>query len=112
MSRDFRVYLDDVVEAGEKISIYLRGYDFERFKKDSKTFDAVIRNLLTIGEAVKNIPEQTRISYPEIEWKKIAGLRDILAHEYFGIDEEIVWDVCANKIPQLITAVRKILAEN
>ena len=70
--------------------------------------DGVVRNLEVIGEAVKKIPQNVKIKSPKIEWKKIAGLRDILIHEYFGIDVEIVWDIVKNKIPKLKEEVSKI----
>lgn len=68
-----------------------------------------MRNLTVIGEAVKNLPEDLRKRYPEVEWRKIAGLRDIVVHEYFGIDEDILWDVVKNKVPELLDAVEHIL---
>jgi uncharacterized protein with HEPN domain len=74
---------------------------FEDFVADERTFDAVIRNLLVIGEAVKNVPPDLRTRYPEIEWRKIAALRDIIAHTYFQVENEIIWDVIQSKIPSL-----------
>jgi uncharacterized protein with HEPN domain len=59
-----------------------------------------------IGEAVKNISEETRQNYPQIKWRKIAGFRDIVAHEYFGVNEETVWDIVENEIPALLTIVK------
>jgi len=74
-----------------------------------KTYDAVVRNLEIIGEAAKNIPQAARQQYPEIEWRKISGMRDLMAHEYFGIDNEILWDVVINKIPDLRMKIDRIL---
>jgi uncharacterized protein with HEPN domain len=75
------------------------------FIKDEKTYDAVVRNLEIIGEAAKNIPEAVRMQMPGIEWKKTAGLRDVIAHAYFGIDDAILWDVVQHKVPELKRAV-------
>jgi len=93
MSRDYRLYLDDVREACEKVIRYIQGLTFEQFVEDERTFDAVVRNLEIAGEAVKHIPQQERDRYSRVEWRKIAGLRDVVAHEYFGIDEDVLWDV-------------------
>jgi uncharacterized protein with HEPN domain len=84
--------------------------DLNQFVQDEKTFDAIVRNLEIIGEAAKRIPPQMRARYPDVEWNKIAGLRDIVAHEYFGLDEDILWDVVQNRIPVLLDRTRQILA--
>ena len=63
--------------------------------------DGVFRNLEVIGEAVKNLPDDIKKDYPEVEWRKIAGLRDILIHAYFGVDLEVIWDIVKNKVPEL-----------
>ncbi len=109
MSRDLRLYLTDILIAGEKVLRYTEGMKFENFVADDRTFDAVIRNLQIIGEAVKNIPDDVRELNPEIEWRKIAGLRDILAHAYFQIEDEIIWDVVENKIPAFLGVVSQLL---
>jgi len=74
-------------------------------------FDAVLRNLEIIGEAVKNISEPTRQKYPDVKWRKIAGFRDIVAHEYFGVNEETVWDIVEKEIPVLLNIVKSMLGE-
>lgn len=101
MPRDYEVYLEDIRDAIDKVKTYTLGLSRERFENDNKTIDAVVRNLEIIGEAVKMIPESIRLAHPNIEWKKIAGLRDILAHQYFGIDIDIIWDILKNKLPAL-----------
>jgi len=109
--RDHKLYLDDILEAAKRIERYSKGMTLEKLKKDTLVLDAVVRNLEIIGEAAKNISGQIRKKHPKIEWKKIAGLRDILAHEYFGIDLEVVWDIIKNKVPILKNQVKGILKE-
>lgn len=112
MPRDYKVYVDDILEAIGKIRRFTADLDSKTFSDDEKTFDAVIRNLEVIGEAVKKIPEEIRTQYPTVEWKKIAGVRDILIHEYFGIDVEIVWDIVQTKLPMLESQIAKLIAES
>ena len=109
MPRDFKLYLEDILEAVARIERYTAGQSFQQFSHDEKTVDAVVRNLEVIGEAVKRIPEEIRQKHPSMEWRKIAGLRDILVHEYFGIDAEIIWDIVQNKLPLLEQSVRSLL---
>jgi uncharacterized protein with HEPN domain len=112
MRRDFRVYLEDILEAAGAAREFVTGMGKDELNKDRRTRDAVVRNLEIIGEAVKKLPPQTKRSHPEVEWKKIAGLRDILVHDYFGIDMDIVWDVVQNKLPVLAEQVQRILEES
>ena len=107
MPLDFEIYLEDIRHAITKIQRYTAGMTQIGLAEDSKTLDAVIRNLEIIGEAAKMIPESIRVEYPNIEWKKIAGLRDILAHHYFEVDLDIVWDIVQNKLPELERDLRK-----
>jgi uncharacterized protein with HEPN domain len=107
MPRDFEVYLEDILQAITKIRNYVVGVTRESFAQDTMRIDAVVRNLEIIGEAAKTIPESIRSDYPKIEWKKIAGLRDILAHHYFEVDLDIVWDIVQNKLPELERALGK-----
>lgn len=108
MSRDLTLYLDDIISAISFIREFT--YDMTRvsFGADVRTQHACIRNLEVIGEAVKHIPDEVRSVVPEIEWKKIAGLRDIISHEYFGIDVDIIWDVIESKIPDLESHIIKL----
>jgi len=107
MPRDYKVYLEDNLEAVEKIRTYLSGLEWPAASQDPKTYDAVIRNLEIIGEAVKNLPPEFKDTMPGIEWRKIGGLRDILAHQYFGIDEAIIGDIVENKLSSLEKAAQK-----
>lgn len=110
MRRDFGLYLDDILEAIHQIRTYLADQDEEAFTKDRKTQDAVIRNLEIIGEAAGKLPSQIQKDEPEIDWRKITGLRNILIHEYFGINLPIVWDVVQHKLDSLETVCRRLLA--
>ncbi len=109
MPRDFECYLQDILDAIEKIEAYTAAMGRKDFEGDCKTIDAVLRNLEVIGEAAKCIPETTRQQHHKIQWRKIAGLRDILIHRYFGVNMEIVWDILQNELAGLALAVREIL---
>ncbi len=111
MHQNFKVYFQDILNAINKIEKYTEDINFEKFSENELIQDGVIRNLEIIGEAVKHIPEDIKKDYPEIEWRKIAGLRDILIHAYFGIDIEIIWDILKNKIPELKTRIERILSK-
>ena len=111
MSRDESLYIGDLQESCEKILKFTKGMTYKDFVHDDLHFDAVLRNLEIIGEAVKNISEETRQNYPDVKWRKIAGFRDIVAHQYFGVNEETVWDIVENEIPVLLDIAKSILGE-
>ena len=108
MQRELKTYIEDIVLAINKIEKYCKGMTKEDLINNELVQDAVLRNLEVIGEAVKKIPNDVRQSYSDIPWRKIAGLRDILIHEYFGINMNIVWDVIENKLQALKLAALEI----
>ncbi len=103
--RDYKLYLEDILRSIQRIEKYIRGLTYRQFQKDQMLLDAVIRNLEIIGEAAGNLPQDIKKRSPAIEWKKLSGLRNILIHEYFGVDREILWDIISNKIPELKKAI-------
>jgi uncharacterized protein with HEPN domain len=105
MSRASEPFIADILEACGKVSGYIAGMSFEAFTSDSRTFDAVVRNLEIIGEAVKQLPEEFTAKHPEIEWRRIARFRDMLIHHYFRVDAQIVWEVATVKVPELAEAL-------
>ena len=108
MPRDFRLYLDDMMEAIQQIHSYLHGMNEAAFAADRRTQDAVIRNVEIIGEAAGNLPDDITQTASEIEWRKIKGLRNILVHEYFGVSLPIIWDIVQNRLGPLETACRRL----
>jgi uncharacterized protein with HEPN domain len=108
-NRDWTLFIKDIDTCAAKVLPYTKDMCREEFFADSKTFDAVIRNPQIIGEAAKKLPPDIKRQYKTVEWKKIASLRDIVVHDYFGINEDIIWDVICNKIPELKQSTELIL---
>jgi uncharacterized protein with HEPN domain len=108
-NRTYKMFLEDIQIAMSKISEYIEGYNFENFKKDYKTVDAVIRNFEVIGEASKNLNETIKEKYPDIPWTEMYYLRNKVSHEYFGIDYEIIWDIATNYLPENKKQIDQIL---
>jgi len=109
MTRDYRLYIDDLLEAIGKIEKYVEGLSFDEYAQDSKTIDAVVRNFEIIGEATKHIPEEITEKYPDVPWKEMAGMRDKLIHEYFGIKLEVVWETIKKRLPKVKTLIKDVL---
>lgn len=100
INRTYILYLEDMLHSMERIDEYLGNLDFKGFKKNNMVVDAIIRNFEIIGEASKNIPKNVQDKYPDIPWKKMYGLRNLIAHEYFGIDHGMIWEIAKNNLPQ------------
>lgn len=112
MSRDVLMYVIDMREAGDRIVSYTSGMGAQALVADRKTFDAVARNLEILGEAAKHVPEDVRTQLPDVPWREIAGMRDKLAHDYFGIDEMVVCLVALDRVPPLRATLAAFLARS
>lgn len=112
MKKDPKIFIKHILESISRIESFSRGLAKEDFLKDELKQSAIIRQLEVIGEATKNIPDSFRIKYLDIEWKKIAGTRDKLSHDYFGVDLNTVWDVIKEDLPTLKKEIEKILKDN
>ena len=108
MSRDPALLLDDMIRACEKIGRYMGDRSRESFESDEQAFDATLKNLEVIGEAAKRLPASIKDARPEVVWRDIAGLRDIIVHEYFGLDRDIIWDVAHRRVPELLVHLRAL----
>jgi len=111
MRRTSLHFLDDIKEASGKIKKYTAGMSYDEFLQDIKTQDAVIRNFEIIGEATKNLPADFKDRYPAVEWKQVAGLRDVMAHGYYRVDFEVIWEIIKVKLPGFSKDITKILKD-
>ena len=109
--RDERVFLDDILECIHKIAEYMEGLTEQEFEQNYEKQDAVVRRIEIMGEAVKNISANTKSKYPNIRWRDIAGMRDIVIHQYFGVSIGMIWRVAIYDIPELKDEIEKILQD-
>jgi uncharacterized protein with HEPN domain len=107
--RDPILYLEDIVLSMQRVQEYIAGLDFQHFKWDYKTVDAVIRNFEIIGEASKNLPQPIKDQSAHIPWEEMYQLRNRISHEYFGIDYEIIWNIVTEHLPQNYNDVVELL---
>lgn len=108
-SRDWRFYIADMVEFGENVVSFTDGMDRDTFIDDARTYHAVVRNLALIGEAATHVPPAVQGAYPEIEWRRIIGTRNRLAHAYLHIDNNVLWDIIRTDVPRLLPQLRQLL---
>ncbi|MGA8571096.1 MAG: DUF86 domain-containing protein [Desulfobaccales bacterium] len=111
MPKDYRVYIDDILESIGKIRLYIKGFSYEDFCGDQRTIDAINRNLGLIGEAANRIPGSIKNKYPGIQWSRIIGLRNIIIHDYSNVDLEIIWDIIQNKLFIFETQIKEIIKD-
>lgn len=111
MKRVFQHYLHDIISAIDDIFVFIEGMDFTHFQADRKTFFAVVQRFSNIGEAVKKIPGDLKIAYPKIPWRTISGMRDNLVHEYFDIENKILWMTIQNDLAVLKKNILEVLDE-
>ncbi len=109
--KDPIVYISDMLKYCESVQIFTKGINFSTFSRDDKTIFAVIRSIEVIGEASKKVPKGIKEKHNQIPWREIAGMRDKLVHEYFGIDNKVVWKTAKNDIPKLNKRLQAIILQ-
>jgi uncharacterized protein with HEPN domain len=109
--RDVLLFLSDMLEAIEKIERYTAGLSFEQFERNDMILDAVVRNLEIIGEAARHIPPDLRDRYHAVDWTRVVGFRNIVIHEYFDVDVEIVWTIATQRLSELKTMLHQMLRD-
>jgi uncharacterized protein with HEPN domain len=110
LSKDPAVYLSHILGCIDLVETYISGLELADFEEQQQIQDAVLRRIEIIGEAVKNLPEDLREANPTVPWKRIAGTRDKVIHDYLGVDVELIWNVAKDLLPELRDQVQTILA--
>ena len=108
--RDWRFRVRDILAATRAIARYTEGMTFEKFVNDTRTMDAVVRNLRTMGESIRWIPEPILEAYPAVPWRTLRGIRNVVVHEYFGMDPAILWETVRGDLPRLEADLEAVLA--
>ncbi len=109
--RNWKIRIRDILDCIEKIERFTRGYTFADFQDDEKTIDSVLRNLEIIGEASRHVPADVRTRYPDIPWIEMRTMRNLVIHEYHGVNLEIIWQTVQENLPPLVSPLNQILAE-
>jgi len=99
--RDWKILFEDILECIDKIENYTKNFDFDDFATSPMVIDAVVRNIEIIGEASKNVPDEIKENFPRLPWRKMAGIRNRIVHEYFGVDISIIWFIISNELDLL-----------
>ena len=108
-AREWRFYIQDMIDFSEKVLSYTEGLDQDAFIADERTCDATLRNLELIGEAATHIPSEVRAAYPGIPWHAIVGTRNRLAYSYLSISNDVIWTIIQDAIPKLLPELRNLL---
>lgn len=108
VSRDYRLYLDDMLDACQRALRYAHGLTLDQLAADDLVRDAVVHNLQIIGEGANHLPDDLLARHPEVEWHKLIGMRNVIAHGYFALDERIVWETIQNDLPTLLPVLEAV----
>jgi len=107
--RQWDIRIDDIIAATEKVLRYTEGMDKSAFVADERTVDAVVRNLIVIGEAARHVPDDVVAANPQIPWARMRGMRNLVVHEYFGVDVDVLWDTVTGNLPALLPLLQDLL---
>jgi uncharacterized protein with HEPN domain len=107
--RGWVIRVSDILDAIAVIKDYTAGMDYQSFAADRKTVDAVLHNIMTIGEAATRVPDEVMLLNPDIPWRDMRDMRNIIVHEYFGVNTRIVWDTSQHNLPGLVVPLRRLL---
>lgn len=109
--RNWKMRITDILQCIAKIRRFTKGYSFDDFQGDDKTIDSVLRNLEIIGEAARHVPAEIRARYPELPWAEMLTMRNIVIHEYHGVNLSIIWQTVKEDLPALVSPLKRILQE-
>lgn len=109
--RNWKIRITDILQCIAKIRRYTKGYSFDEFSSDEKTIDSVLRNLEIIGEAARSVPGEIRARHPELPWAEMLTMRNIVIHDYHGVNLSIIWQTVKEDLPPLVSRLKRILQE-
>lgn len=109
MKRDIKIYLEDILESADLISGYVKNVDLKKFSSDVGIQDKVLRRLSVIGEIARLLPENFKEKNPKLPWERIAGMRNVIIHEYFGVKMERIWNIATSDLPEFRNEIKKLL---